>query len=136
MFTSTAQSPGFQPSQILCLDFEDSHLYAELIQVVESRQLFWVRPLALTITPQEEFAPGIWADSDMLELYDLRQGVDLLWPMSLFRAVLDTEMIPVLVRLGDIKPSQERDRHAHQCLQRFIHQIWNAYPAAFEASPV
>ncbi|MGJ3254439.1 MAG: hypothetical protein ACFE0J_25395 [Elainellaceae cyanobacterium] len=123
------QYPSFQPSQIICLDYETRHLYAELIQVIELRQMYWVRPLALIVS--EESDPGIQFNEEQV-IFDLRRGVDLLCPRSLFRVALDTEVIPLLVRLNNLKQSQEGDRHSHQQLQKFIQEIWNAYPDVFE----
>lgn len=58
---------NFQPGQIVSLEHGDRNLYAEVIQVVLSRRLCWVRPLLLvTYTPE----PTI--------IIDLRDGSDLL----------------------------------------------------------
>lgn len=123
------QNPSFQPSQIIRLDYETRHLYAELIQVIELRQMYWVRPLALTVS--EESDPSTQFNDEHV-IFDLRRGVDLLCPCSLFQVALDTEVIPLLVRLNNLKHSQECDRHSHHQLQTFIQEIWNAYPDVFE----
>jgi len=123
------QHPSFQPSQIIRLDYETRHLYAELIQVVELRQMYWVRPLALTVSDESDAGTQF---NEEHTIFDLRRGVDLLCPCSLFRVALDTEVIPLLVRLNNLKHSQECDRHSHQQLQTFIQEIWNAYPDVFE----
>jgi hypothetical protein len=109
-------SLDFQPGQILSLEHGDRNLYAELIQVVVSRQLCWVRPLLLvTHTPE------------MPIITDLRDGSDLLWPGELFRPALDTEVITFLSQLLAKEPKSELDKLAKQQLHQFIHQLWQAY---------
>ncbi|MGJ3245367.1 MAG: hypothetical protein ACFE0I_04750 [Elainellaceae cyanobacterium] len=124
------QHPSVQPSQIIRLDYKTRHLYAELIQVVELRQMYWVRPLALTISEESDTGTKF---NEEHTIFDLRRGVDLLCPCSLFQVALDTEVIPLLVRLNNLKHSQEGDRLSHQQLQSFIQEIWHAYPDAFES---
>jgi hypothetical protein len=108
-------STDFQARQIVCLDHGETHLYAEVIQVVASRQLCWVRPLVLVAlvgeTPQ---------------LTDLRSCSDLVWPLSLFRPALDVEVIPLLTQLL-AQEAPERDSLAKQQLHQFINQVWQAY---------
>ncbi len=104
----------FQPRQIVCLEHQDSCLYAEIIQVVESRQVGWVRPLLL----------AEYADSENLLLYDLRASADLLWPIALFHPALDTEVMPLLVQLLASEPPLDRDLVAFTRLHQFIYQVW------------
>ncbi|WP_250122161.1 hypothetical protein [Chroococcidiopsis sp. CCMEE 29] len=107
----------FQPRQIVCLEHEATCLYAEVIQVVESRQVCWVRPLLLK-DPSCNYPP--------LEplLYDLRPSADLLWPLTLFRPALDTEVLPLLVQLMASEPQTEREPVAQQQFNQFIRQVW------------
>ncbi len=120
----------FQPRQIVCLEHENTHLYAEVIEVVESRQVCWVRPLTLAILIAGNEPPAV-ASPEQLTLYDLRRGADLLWPASLFRPALDTEVIPLLVQLND--PEAELTNHldGHEQLSCFIRKVWQAYKSAF-----
>jgi hypothetical protein len=124
-----------QPHQILCLDHEATSLYGEVIQIITERHLCWFRPLALL--QRESHRP------DAIEtLYDLRQGADLLYPVSFFRAALDVEVLPILMQLDHLKVGQnapssthvqqpDDQQIAHQQLQRFVRQIWQAQPDAF-----
>ncbi len=123
----------FQPSQILCLAWKDSYLYAEVIQTATERHLCWVRPLAL-VMGLEDFRPDVqqFEASEQTVIYDLRQGADLLWPTRLFRVALDTEVIPLLMQLGDEKQNPERDRLAHQQLRDFVYCVWQAHPEVFQ----
>ncbi|MDJ0735551.1 MAG: hypothetical protein QNJ47_16065 [Nostocaceae cyanobacterium] len=103
----------FQPGQILCLEHNDTNLYAELIQVVVSRQLCWVRPLLLVANSTEP--PTVT---------DLRDASDLLWPIDLFRVALDTEIITFLTQVLVKEPKNEPDSPAKQQFNQFIHQVW------------
>jgi hypothetical protein len=106
----------FQPRQIVCTTHQATHLYAEVIQVVESRQIGWFRPLLLV-----EFF-----DDEQLSisptLLDLRSGADLLCPPSLFRPAIDTEVIPLLMQLSAWEPPLEHDPVAFKRLHQFIQQ--------------
>ncbi|PSB26139.1 hypothetical protein [Stenomitos frigidus] len=129
------KTPGFQPCQIVCLQHETSYLYAEVVQVVESRHLCWVRPLILTLRSAETLT---W-DSTLLErsdCYDLRQDSDLLLPLTLFRAALDTEVLPLMANLyadDSVRPEQESLRsRGHQLFRQFIQQVWQAHAEIFQ----
>lgn len=121
----------FQPHQIVYLEHETTRLYAEVIDVVVSRQICWVRPLMLVIAASDQnLLPFVNAES--LSLYNLRQSSDLLWPTSLFQPALDTEVIPLLVQhdCPDEQPTNDLD--ARQQLNSFVRQVWQAYKSAFE----
>ncbi len=121
------KSLNFQPGQILFLESDcpiakdtskvqvadKSRLYVELIQVVVSRQLCWVRPLLLVNFNEE---PPL--------VVDLRDASDLLWSVNLFQPALDTEVITYLSPILVKEPQQELDVAAKQHLNRFIHQLW------------
>lgn len=118
----------FRASQIVFLEHEHSRLYAEVVQFVESRQLCWVRPIAL-VTDLDCF----WTDCDPAKLQDLRQGSDLICPARLFHEALDIEVLPLLDRLYQLEAdSKNKSRRSHQNLHRFIQQIWRAHPEAFQ----
>ncbi len=105
----------FQPGQIVCLEHDTKSLYAEVIQVVVSRQLCWVRPLLLVAFTQE---PPL--------ITDLRDASDLFWSINLFRPALDTEVITLLSQVFAKEPKHEPDSDAKQQLNQFIHQVWQA----------
>lgn len=114
-------SLNFQPGQIVSLEHGDRNLYAEVIQVVVSRQLCWVRPLILVTCNQE---PPL--------VTDLRDGSDLLWPSQLFLPALDTEVITLLSQILVKEPKLELDSLAKQQLHQFIYQLWQAYKEGLE----
>jgi hypothetical protein len=114
----------FRASQIVFLEHEDSRLYAEVVQFVESRQLCWVRPIALVTDLDRD-----WTVYDRLTFQDLRDGSDLMCPATLFREALDLEVLPLLDRLYRLET--DKPQLSHQNLHRFIQQIWSAHPEAF-----
>lgn len=120
--------PNFQTYQVVYLEHQKTRLYAEVIQVVEGRQTCWVRPLLLRMSPTTQVStPSSEQES---RFYDLRQGVDLLWPIALFRAALDTEVISLLAQLQDYGTDTSSKLACYQ-LNQFMRQIWQACPEAF-----
>lgn len=115
----------FQLRQIVSLEHEEVRLYAEVIQVIEQRQMSWVRPLMLV-----EFPDPIYPSFEP-RLYDLRTSADLLWPTRPFRSALDTEVMPLLVQLFSLEPQPNHDLTAQQQLGQFVYQVWQAYPKVF-----
>ncbi|HEY9846219.1 MAG TPA: hypothetical protein V6D03_08480 [Candidatus Caenarcaniphilales bacterium] len=118
----------FQVYQIVCLEHKDTSLYAEVIQVAAQRQTCWVRPLILVVcSDSTEQTLGLPLDP---EIYDLRQQADLLWPARLFRAVLDTEALPLLARMQAWECPKANTGTAtlaaHQQFKQFIQQAWQA----------
>lgn len=111
---------GFKARQIVCLEYQSTHLYAEVIQVVESRQVGWVRPLLLAEFP---------ANSSQLGeplLFDLRLSADLLWPLASIRPALDMEVMSFLLQLLASEPPLDRDPVALTHFHQFICQAWQA----------
>jgi L-rhamnose isomerase len=113
--------PNFQSSQIICLEFGSRYLYAEVIQVVAARQLCWTRPLML-----------VTLLSNVNLLFDLREGSDLILPLSLFRAAFDTEVIPFLTELQSIENKSQDGISAYRQLRKFLSEVCEAYPNVFE----
>jgi hypothetical protein len=113
----------FQASQVVFLEHDHARLYAEVVQFVESRQLCWVRPIALVTDPEQS-----WTDYQQWMIQDLRDGSDLMCPARLFHEALDTEVLPLLDRLYQLQDSKPQSSELHQ----FIHEIWQAHPEAFQ----
>ena len=128
---SIGSAYNFQPRQIVCLEHENTCLYAEIIDVVASRQICWVRPLMLSV-PVVGNDPMLVVSPQERVLYDLRLGSDLLWPASLFRHALDTEVIPLMVQLGNPDDGTRNNSDAHKQLSCFVRQVWQAYKSAFQ----
>lgn len=116
----------FQPRQIVYLENNNQRLYAEVIQVVDSRQMCWVRPLVLVSFHLE---PSVTFDQ-LPSVTDLRSTADLFWHSTLFRPALDTEVIPFLVGQMATDPSFETNPIDVAQLHQFIRCVWQAYQEA------
>ena len=127
---SIGSTNQFLPRQIVCLEHEHTCLYAEVIEVVSSRQVCWVRPLMLAVSTADNQSLSL-SLPEQLTLYDLRQGSDLLWPTSLFRLALDTEVISLLGQLNSPDNPSVNKLDASKELRCFIHRVWQAYQSAF-----
>lgn len=141
---------NFKPGQILYIEHQDIRLYAELIQAIDDRKLCWVRPVALvTLATDPNLRHGLvgrasnGAGLEPVEIHDLRQGVDLVCPQSLFQMALDTEVLPILAELNRLKPRSAlselgelgENSFAHEQLREFIRQIWQTNPSLFNQKP-
>lgn len=138
----------FHPSEIVCIEHEEIRLYAEIIQISETRPVCWLRPLLLiTLLAEDastacnlasrpstsglsERSPNLANISSMV---DLREGADLLLPVALMRHALDVELIPLWSALHSLKPAAEGDRPAQTPLHSFTQRLWAAYPKIFES---
>ncbi|MEA5535676.1 hypothetical protein [Crocosphaera sp. XPORK-15E] len=119
----------FSPHQIVCLEHDDHRLYCEVIQVVELRQRCWVRPLFLAVIAEDR---QVYHQLSMPKvLIDVRSTSDLLYPITLFRVALDTEVIPLLTEIETQKTSPESRQEAKEKLRQFITQVWQDHPEKF-----
>lgn len=115
----------FKPGQIVSLECGDACLHSEVIQVVEARQVCWVRPLMLVVLVSAKDSPAEYT------LSDLRDGADLLWPLSLFRAALDTEVISLLAQLHSLDAEKKDRVMASRQLRDFVDRVWENFRTAF-----
>ena len=84
--------------QVVALKHGDCRLYGEVIQVVVDRQRCWVRPLAYVEScPTGEHAS--LSTPFFHTCYSLQHGPDIIWPLHLFEAALDTDWLSVLTQL-------------------------------------
>ncbi|MEG4576572.1 hypothetical protein QUA56_28430 [Microcoleus sp. N3A4] len=120
---------NFKPGQIVSLECGDACLHSEVIQVVEARQVCWVRPLMLVVLVSGKDLSD--RRSEEYTLSDLRDGADLLWPLSLFRAALDTEVISLLTELHSLDSEKKDGVIASRQLRDFVDRVWEAFPTAF-----
>jgi hypothetical protein len=102
----------FQAQQIVFLQSENIRLYTEVIQVIESRQMCWVRPLIL-------------ADLTALPplVTDMRETSDLFWSIFLFQPAFDTEVINLLSQVIRKDGKSETDLNAKEQLHSFLRLI-------------
>lgn len=120
---------NFQGNQIVCLEHENSFLYAEVIEVIAARKTCWVRPWILKVLSFTNNNLPEFEDNPII--FDLRESAHLVLPISLFRAALDTELIPLLSELDNLE-SQEQDLIlSRQKLRQFVESLWQAYKPVF-----
>lgn len=139
----------FHSSEIVCIEHEEVRLYAEVIQLSETRPVCWLRPLILVTLLAEDqstvcnastpsgFVPLSRRSPELREIHsmvDLREGADLLLPTALMRHALDVELIPLWSALHSLKPEAEGDRPVQNPLHSFTQRLWAAYPTIFESS--
>lgn len=120
---------NFKPGQIVSLECGDACLHSEVIQVVEARQICWVRPLMLVGLVSGKNLSDRWPEEYTLS--DLRDGADLLWPLSLFRPAVDTEVISLLSQLQSLESEKKDGAIASRQLRDFVDRVWQAFPSAF-----
>lgn len=111
----------FQAGQIIHLEYQNTRLYGHTIQIVVQRGLCWFRPvlMAIEIADREQYFTEA-------KIIDLRSSSDLLWPIDLFELSLDTEVIPLLAKLGERVNSLDKSLVSCPELHQFIHQVWQA----------
>jgi hypothetical protein len=114
--------PSFAPYQIVCLEHQQSYLYGEVIQVIESKSLCWMRPLLLAVFPRVVGTVDNFVEAK--ELLDLRFTSDVAYPVALFRPALDTEVIPLIGQLEILDETREPNSSSKQKLRQFLEQIW------------
>ena len=112
----------FKVNEIICLQNDCTYLYGEVIQLLPKRGLCWFRPMCLVVSDLggDRRSPII----EPTQLIDLQSGSDLLWPISLFRPALDTEVISLLPLLSDRHSPSVNKSPNRQYLNRFIQQVW------------
>jgi hypothetical protein len=115
----------FSTNQIICLDFQNSSLYCEVIDLAQSQNLGWLRPVILVDSSD---------DKDQLtrqgEVYDLRYSSDLLWNVEKFRHVFDTEYIEFISQLEEYDWTEDKAFFARQKLREFLLEICLYYSSS------
>jgi len=117
---------AFRPHQILYLEHSDQRLYVEAIQIIESRQMCWARPLLLVDVLATQDTPD---DRSLGHgLHCLQGGADILWPLAQFHPALDTTLLPLLSYLtgsNSVPPATAlAERRLHQSLRQFMDALW------------
>lgn len=137
------------PSQILYLEHGSARLYAEAIQIVkarasETRTLCWARPTlfiqglpesAQAASRQDVIAAAaLNPQNATLDLYDLKDCSDLIWPLELFQVAFDTDFFSLLMQL-QINPAQSLDKElkieGSRRFKEFIRSVWQDHTDAF-----
>lgn len=113
----------FQPCQIICLEHQTTRLFAEVVQIVEHRQICWARPLCLVTIAVE--GPDVQWDAPS-QVYDLRSASDLLLPIRLFRVALDEEVVPLLGQLYQDTLGEKITASGRQQMHQLVQDAWQA----------
>jgi hypothetical protein len=145
------------PSQILYLEHGSSRLYAEAVQVIETRHLCWARPTLLiqglpelsnslsetlltgdnsTFNAEQNRQEAISAaasslENSTLDLYDLENCPDLIWPLALFEIAYDIDFFSLIVQLKLNPDPIAQQKGSHQ-LNAFIHSFWHSHADDFQ----
>ncbi len=105
-------------SEIVYLEYDNQYLYGEVIQVIEEKEICWVRPLLLTV--------NLGDLTEEQTIIDLRFTSDLLLPEQLFQPALDVDFITLFAKLEPENYGQENLSQSHQQLQLFMHKLLTA----------
>lgn len=109
----------FINSQIVCLDTQNKSLYCEVIDIVNERNICWVRPVILVDLKAKD--NNYFSHKN--NIYDLRFTSDLLWKIGDFRIVLDIEYIEFFANLQEFEFDEKTLNIAKQKLRLFIQEI-------------
>jgi hypothetical protein len=103
--------------RVVCLDCQNLHLFAEVIDTIDVTKRYWVRPLAIARSNSENFRLEF--------LYDLQDTAQLILPIDLFRDALDTEVLPLISEL--FSPDRDRNRSidSRKALHKFIADLYS-----------
>jgi hypothetical protein len=103
----------FRPQEIVYIENNGLRLFAEVIQTIPDRNRCWVKPLAL----------AEYADFQFRLLHDLQECAQLILPISLFRSALDTDVIPVMMELFQLKKIPDRSQNATSICRQALHHF-------------
>jgi hypothetical protein len=108
----------FKIDQIVCLDLQNLHLFAEVIDTIVVSSRCWVRPLAIARSSTENF--------ELEFLHDLRDTAQLILPTVFFRYALDTEVLPLISELFDPVKDSTRSLNSQSTLYQFITDLYRS----------
>lgn len=129
------------PSQILYLEHGSSRLYAEAIQVIDTRHLCWTRPTLLiqglpegsSVSRQDAISAAVLTPEDSrLMLYDLGGCPDLIWPLLLFQVAYDIDFFSLLIQLK-ISPNPIAQYSSNAQFNAFIRSFWHTHASVFQS---
>ncbi len=109
--------------QVVYLTCDQTRLYVEIIQVLEDRQLGWVRPLML-VTPAR---PPLVHSTGVLGTgapADRPEVPDMLWPLGQFYPALDTDVVSCLTPPSAQAATVTAAALTSASLNCFIQRLW------------
>lgn len=136
---------SFVPGQIVFLEYSQTRLYAEVIQVLAPRQIGWIRPLALVSEAGTKPLGTDWISGDAAANQPVTP--DMLWPLGQLQPALDTDIMPLLTTLsaktlaGDPSEADPSEAgyidelaisSAQMTVNRFVQRLWAENPPRLE----
>jgi hypothetical protein len=122
--TDKPSTVEFKTERIVCIDTENLHLFAEVIDIITISSRCWVKPLAIARSNPESFRLEF--------LHDLRDAAQLILPTELFREALDTEVLPLISELFHPAPDSIRSANAQKILYQFIADLYRRLNSSHE----
>jgi hypothetical protein len=116
--TDKNPSLALKTDRIVCIDLENLHLFAEVIDTIAVSDRCWLRPLAIARSNSESFKLEF--------IHNLRDTAQLILPISLFRDALDTEVLPLISELFHPAQDSDRSRDSQRVLYQFIADIYRS----------
>lgn len=115
---------NFSRNEIVCLKHQHKSLYCEVIDIIKIRSMGWFRPIMLIDSPDNFY----FNEHPKGEIYDLRFSSDLLWHLSVFLPVLDTEYLTFFSKLEEFNWNEQKYHLARQKLRSFLEEIYLQKP--------
>ncbi|MBE9137198.1 hypothetical protein IQ254_08265 [Nodosilinea sp. LEGE 07088] len=118
--------------QIIFLEYRQTRLYAEVIQVLGQRQMGWLRPLAFV---DEAGIQPLGTALLTATIGDNRPTApDLLWPLNQLQFALDTDVLPLLATLGTKPPATFSPGQKVWVVNEFLQQVWAEHETALKSN--
>ena len=103
----------FRPQEIVYIQADEFRLFAQVIQTIPTRNRCWVKPLAIAHCSDFQFKL----------LHDLQDCAQLILPLYLFHAAMDTEVIPVMMELFQLEKIADRSLNTTSLSRQALHQF-------------
>jgi hypothetical protein len=126
MYLDKFPTVEFKIGQIVCLEQDDSFLFAEVIDNITISARCWVRPLAIFHRKCSATAKSNPQSLELEFIHDLRDAAQLILPAVLFRYALDTEVLPLVSELFHPDKDSTLTLAAKKGLHTFIADIYRS----------
>jgi hypothetical protein len=103
----------FRPQEIVYIPAVELRLFTEVIQTIPARNRCWVKPLAI----------AHYSDFQFKLLHDCQDCAQLILPLYLFHAAMDTEVIPVMMELFQLEKLADRSLNPTSLSRQALHQF-------------
>jgi hypothetical protein len=126
MYLDKFPTVEFKIGQIVCLEQDDSYLFAEVIDNITITARCWVRPLAILHRRCSANAQSQPQSLELEFIHDLRDAAQLILPAVLFRYALDTEVLPLVSELFHPDKDSTLTLVAKKALHTFIADMYRS----------